>query len=243
MCTGFVRKGNDVIVGFNMDINIGAFEYEVVANKEEFYVGIKTDEVGVVKAHGINHLGNFGNQLNNMNFTKAPFREGEDVISLYEIVHNYISGQMNYSEILKTVNEKEVVNMPSQAIEIPCVAMHSLLADRAGHILIVEPGNGYSVIKEKYAALSNFTFLESQADLTPENFGYYGKDRYDKAMEILRKSNDNFSIQDGLGLLNAVKQTGNWATRVSFVYSNNENAVYYVIENDFDHVIRHQFEV
>jgi len=243
MCTGFVRKGNDVIVGFNMDINIGAFEYEVVANKEEFYVGIKTDEAGVVKAHGINHLGNFGSQLNNMNFTKAPFREGEDVISLYEIVHNYISGQMNYSEILKTVNEKEVVNMPSQAIEIPCVAMHSLLADRAGHILIVEPGNGYSVIKEKYAALSNFTFLESQADLTPENFGYYGKDRYDKAMEILRKSNDNFSIQDGLGLLNAVKQTGNWATRVSFVYSNNENAVYYVIENDFDHVIRHQFEV
>ena len=29
MCTGFVRKGNDVIVGFNMDINIGAFEYDV----------------------------------------------------------------------------------------------------------------------------------------------------------------------------------------------------------------------
>ena len=243
MCTGFVRKGKDVIVGFNMDINVEAFDYEIVANKEQFYVEIKNDLAGSVKAHGINHLGNFASQLNNMNFTKAPFRLGEDVIPLYEIVDDYISGKMSYNDILKVAGEKEIVNMPGQAINIPCVAMHSLIADRQGHIMILEPGNGYSVIQEKYAALSNFTFLESPADLIPENYGYYGKDRYDKAMEILRKSNDDFSAQDGLALLNAVKQTGEWATRVSFVYSNNENAVYYVIENDFDHVTRHQFEV
>lgn len=243
MCTGFVRKGKDMIVGFNMDINVGAFNYEVVANKEQFYVEIKDNQAGSIKAHGINHLGNFANQLNNMNFTKAPFRFGEDVVPLYKIVDDYISGKISYGDILKMVNEKEIVNMPEQAINIPCVAMHSLIADREGHIMILEPGNGYSVIQEKYAALSNFTFLESPADLIPESYGYYGKDRYDKAMEILRASNDDFSVQDGLALLNAVKQTGTWATRVSFVYSNNENAVYYVIENDFDHVIRHRFEV
>ena len=243
MCTGFVKKGKDVIVGFNMDINVGAINYEIVANKEEFYVKAKNDQVRSVKAHGINHLGNFANQLNNMNFTKAPFRLGEDVVPLYEIVDNYISGKISYDDILKMVNEKEIVNMPKQAINIPCVAMHSLIADREGHIMILEPGNGYSVIQEKYAALSNFTFLESQADLIPENYSYYGKDRYDKAMKILRESNDDFAVQDGLALLNAVKQTGTWATRVSFVYSNNENAVYYVIENDFDHVNRHQLEV
>ena len=238
MCTGFVRKGKDVIVGFNMDINVEAFDYEIVANKEQFYVEIKNELVGSVKAQGINHLG----KLNNMNFTKAPFRLGEGVVPLYEIVDDYISGKISYNDILKIVSEKEIVNMPGQAINIPCVAMHSLIADRQGHIMILEPGNGYSVIQEKYAALSNFTFLESPADLIPENYGYYGKDRYDKAMEILRESGEDFSAGDGLALLNAVKQTGNWATRVSFVYSNNENAVYYVIENDFDHVMRHQFE-
>ena len=243
MCTGFVRKGKDMIVGFNMDINVGAFNYEVVANKEQFYVGIKNDQIGSVKAHGINHLGNFANQLNNMNFKKSPFILGDDVVPLYEIVDDYISGKISYGDILKMVNEKEIVNMPEQAINSPCVSMHSLIADREGHIMILEPGNGYGVIQEKYAALSNFAFLESPADLIPESYGYYGKDRYDKAMEILRESNDDFSAEDGLALLNAVKQTGTWATRVSFVYSNNENAVYYIIENNFDHIMKHQFEV
>lgn len=241
MCTGFVRKGKDVIVGFNMDINIRAFDYGIVANKEQFYVEIKSGEV-VVKAHGINHLGNFASQLNNMDFTKAPFRLGKNVVPLYEIVDDYISGKISYNEILKMASEKEIVNMPGQAINMPCIAMHSLIADRQGHIMILEPGNGYCVLQGDYAALSNFAFLENPANLTPENYGYYGKDRYDKAMKLLRESNDDFSIKDGLTLLNAVKQTGEWATRVSFVYSNNENAVYYVIENDFVHVTRHQFE-
>ncbi len=241
MCTGFVRKGKDVIVGFNMDINIRAFDYDIVANKEQFYVEIKSGEV-TVKAHGINHLGNFASQLNNMDFTKAPFRLGKNVVPLYEIVDDYISGKISYNEILKMASEKEIVNMPGQAINIPCIAMHSLIADRQGHIMILEPGNGYCVLQGDYAALSNFAFLENPANLTPENYGYYGKDRYDKAMKLLRESNDDFSIQDGLELLKAVRQTGEWATRVSFVYSNNENAVYYVIENDFDHVTRHQFE-
>lgn len=243
MCTGFVRKGKDMIVGFNMDINIGAYEYEIVANKQAFYVEVKNDIIGNLKAQGVNHLGNFANQLNNLNFTKAPFKIGDDVVPLYDIVNDYIAGSISYNDIFRMVNEKEIVNMPTQGINVPCVAMHSIISDRKGNIMIIEPGNGYSVIKEKYAALSNFTFLESPAELIPENYGYYGKDRYDKAMAILRESNDDFSVREGLALLNAVKQEGTWATRVSFVYSYNENAVYYVIENDFDHVIRQPFEV
>ena len=61
-------------------------------------------------------------------------------------------------------------------------------------------------------------------------------------MDILRNSTDDFSVQDGLHLLREVKQEGNWATRVSFVYSANENAVYYALERNFDQANRHQFE-
>ena len=60
-------------------------------------------------------------------------------------------------------------------------------------------------------------------------------------MEILRNSTDDFSVQEGLALLKAVKQEGNWATRVSFVYSASENAVYYALERDFEHVRKHTF--
>lgn len=151
MCTAFVRKGNDVIVGFNMDINIGAFEYKVFKEKDMFYIGvIMNNELelpegmklpysidsknGVCKVHGVSSKGNFGNML-----------------------------------------------------------------------------------------------------------GYYGKDRYDIAMHFLRNSDDDFQVEDGLKILKATKQEGNWATRVSFVYSNNENAVYYCLEGDFEHVSKHQF--
>ena len=51
----------------------------------------------------------------------------------------------------------------------------------------------------------------------------------------------DFSVRDGLRLLDAVKQTGRWGTRVSFVYSLNENAVYYATEHDFANIRVHRF--
>lgn len=38
MCTAFIHRGRDVIYGFNMDINAEAFSWEVVAEKDAFYV-------------------------------------------------------------------------------------------------------------------------------------------------------------------------------------------------------------
>ena len=259
MCTAFVRRGNDVVVGFNMDINIGAFEYKVFAEKDKFYVGIYTGHMNQMipegvqipepylhvenqyrKVWGVNHKGCFGNQLNVMDFPKARFRLGEDTYMLDQLIDEYISGARTLDDVIQVAGDKDIVNIPTGTVDIPNLAFHSLLADRSGRIMILEPGNGYSIIQEKYAALSNFALLELPGDFVPEKFGYYGKDRYDKAMAMLRESADDFSAQDGLEILNAVKQVDNWATRVSFVYSNNENAVYYALDGDFDHVVRHQ---
>lgn len=260
MCTAFVRRGNDVIVGFNMDINIGAFEYKVFAEKDMFYIGIYTGHMNQVipegvqipepylhienqyrKVHGVNHKGCFGNQLNVMDFAKARFRLDVNTYMLDQMIDDYISGKCTLDDIIQVANEKDIVNIPMGAVDIPNLAFHSLLSDRAGRIMMLEPGNGYSIIHEKYAAMSNFPLLELPGDFVLERFGYYGKDRYDKAMALLRKSTDDFSVEDGLALLDAVKQKDNWATRVSFVYSNNENAVYYALEGDFEHVVRHPF--
>ena len=71
--------------------------------------------------------------------------------------------------------------------------------------------------------------------------GFYGVDRYRKSLSTLRNSTDDFSVVDGLKLLNEVKQTGEWGTRFSFVYSKNEDTVYYCTEGDFDHVKVHHF--
>lgn len=263
MCTAFVRNGQDYICGFNMDINEGAFDWKLVMDEEVFavtfsmkrniselmpiggmipseYVDFEND---VLKVQGVNRNGNFGNQLNNMRFIKAQFEVGENCVPLYYLVDSFIRGKSTLQDIERYVRTKKIVNLPTASIDIPDMAMHSLMSDANGNIIVVEPGNGFSVLSEKYAVMSNFTVMELPEDFTPENFRYYGKDRYDTALSILRNSDDNFSVRDGLALLDAVKQVGEWGTRVSFVYSRNENAVYYTTEHDFANIKKHCFGV
>ena len=63
------------------------------------------------------------------------------------------------------------MNLPKGSVDIPDLAMHSLLADREGRIMLLEPGNGYSIIQGEYAVLSNFPMLELPGDFRDENAG------------------------------------------------------------------------
>lgn len=261
MCTAFVKKGNDTIYGFNMDINPEAFDWKLLMNEQEFAVtlqlpeelpdyGVEKDKIpfeytesdhGVLRLHGVNRNGSFGNQLNNMHYSKAAFEIGENCVPLYHLIDSFIRGRYSMDDLERYARTKKIVNLPAGSIGIPDMGMHSLLSDAQGRIMVLEPGNGYSFVSEKYAVMSNFAVMELPADFDQENFGYYGKDRYDTALSILRNSDDDFSVQDGLDLLDKVKQVGMWGTRVSFVYSRNENAVYYTTEHDFEHIRKHCF--
>lgn len=242
MCTAFVRRGNDVISGFNMDINPEAFEYEVYAEDDAFYVGMKVPNTNLkVRIHGVNRDGNFANQLNNMDFYKAPYKEGKDVISIDRLIHAYLSGELTFDTLKETAEKKEITQIATGLVDIPTIAFHSLITDSTGRIMMLEPGNGFSLFTEKYAALSNFSILELPKDFNEDKYGYYGKDRYDTAMDYLRRSSDDFSVEEGLQILESVKQTGHWATRVSFVYSRNKNMVYYYLDGQFDRIKQHKF--
>ena len=89
--------------------------------------------------------------------------------------------------------------------------------------------------------MSNFPMLILPGDLTPEKYGYYGVDRYETAVNMLREAGDDFSAEEAMAVLDAVKQV-QWApTQVSFVYSQNQNQVYYTLGHDFDHIRIHRF--
>ena len=60
--------------------------------------------------------------------------------------------------------------------------------------------------------------------------------------KVLSKASKNFSINDALELLERVKQEGQWATRISIVYSKNNNAVYYCEDNKFKEIFTFKFE-
>ena len=41
MCTGFMKKGEDLLYGFNLDIDPAVWTFSLYKNKEIFTVGIK----------------------------------------------------------------------------------------------------------------------------------------------------------------------------------------------------------
>jgi len=245
-----------VIFGFNMDINVGALDYDIYATDEWFCIGCRADlsmfpgEVpsfyrvtdGIRKIHGVNRQGVFAACLNNMNFHKAPFRLADDACSIDQMMDDLISGWRSLEEVRRFAEQTELVTLPGGAVDVPNPGFHSLSGDASGRILLLEPGNGYTVIREKYTVMTNFPLLELPTDLTDETAGYYGKDRYDTALRMLRAGDDDFSTQDAFAILKATRQTGHWATRVSFVYSRNENAVHYCREGNFENIRIHRFQ-
>lgn len=230
MCTGFVYKGEDLIYGFNLDIDPEVWSYKIYKTKNYFTVGITVGSTTYF-THGVNSNGNFGN-LPYMNGKEFVYPKGCKKQRLDLLVDKYIRGKILYEEILNIISTKTLVN-------IKTTTMHSLIGDRDGNILLLEPGYGTKIIKENFGVITNFPILTK---LENYNNSFYGKDRYDIVTKVLSKASKNFSTNDALELLERVKQEGQWATRISFIYSKNNNAVYYCEDNKFKEIFTFKFE-
>lgn len=230
MCTAIAFKGNDLFFGFNLDIDPAVWQFSVRRSKDYFAVGITAGKTTYL-VHGINKNGNFGN---------VPYMNGEDIpvpkglrrerIDLMS--DRYIRGKYAFADIEEILRTRAVTN-------IPAATMHSLIGSGAGDLLIVEPGYGSKQVRENYAVLTNFPVLTALPDYGNP---FYGKDRYDRAATVLSKAKADFSAEDALRLLDETKQTGQWGTRVSFVWSRNRNTVYYFLDGDSTQIKIHTFD-
>ena len=157
-----------------------AKSWEVIAGKDAFYVAMDAagpggqndlppgyaDYAGSrLRLHGVTAKGVFAAQLNSMGCEGASFEVRADAYPLYGIVDNLLSGRMAVPKAEKIAQTKKLVNMPSGPVGIPEFAMHSLIADAEGRVLLLEPGNGYARLGSRYAVLSNFPMLVLPTDL------------------------------------------------------------------------------
>lgn len=228
MCTAIAKRGKDTLYGYNLDIDPAVWDYKLRKTPELFSVVIKVGSTSYC-THGVNSKGQFAN-LPYMNGEEGTLGVGKNRYRLDLLVDRYIKGLLSYGDVLETVQSKTITNLPK-------CSMHSLFGDKDGHLLLVEPGLGHKEFKEDFAVVSNFPLL-----VIPGSFDnpFYGKDRYDTATKVLAKSDETFSVSDALSLLESVKQTGQWGTKLSFVYSKNENAVYYCEDGNFDDIHKYQ---
>ena len=63
MCTRFVYHGNDMITGFNFDIDLSVWKHKVIMDEERFYIGILRPDGTYHSYHGVNKNGNVGTLL------------------------------------------------------------------------------------------------------------------------------------------------------------------------------------
>lgn len=180
--------------------------------------------------HGVNKNGNVGTLLYVDGNEKGKYRDDQAYYTIADLTEKFIEGKISFDEALQIVQTQKIVYAPD-------ATMLSMLSDQTGRVLIIEPGIGYRLEKTKYSLITNYSLLNpeiTKSSLIP------GDNRFEKAKTYLDKQDDSFTVSQALHLLDTVKQTGIWATRVSFVYSVNENRVFYVLDNDFKNIKQYQ---
>jgi len=229
MCTAIAKKGNDLIYGFNLDIDPAAWNFALYRNDRYFTVGITVGRT-LYFTHGVTAAGRFGN-VPYMNGESFPVPRGMRRARLDQMMDRYIRGAYSFEDVAEITRTKAVVS-------VPATTLHALVGSERGELLIVEPGYGTQTVTEDYAVLTNFPLLAGLRDFSNP---FYGKERYDTARSALRESGPDFSADDAMRLLAQVKQEGQWGTRISFAYSQRENAVHYCLNGDFSDLRIHRF--
>lgn len=231
MCTRFVYHGDDMITGFNFEIDLSVWEHRVIQEENRFFIGILRPDGSYHSYHGVNRNGNAGTLLYVHGNPAGAYQGEPDCVTIADLTEQYIRAQVSFDEALQIVKEKRIVYAPD-------ATMQAMLSDIRGRVLIIEPGIGYKEEQEKYSLITNYSVI--RPELT-KDFMVPGDDRYERALQLLDKCRDDFSVSDAFTLLHAVRQEGAWAIRVSFVYSANEQAVYYAENNDFEHITKQMF--
>lgn len=231
MCTRFVYRGNDIITGFNFDIDLSVWTHKVMKEKERFYIGILRPDGVYHSYHGVNQNGNVGTLLYVHGNSAGAYQDGGNCMTIADLTEQFIKAQISFDEVLQIVKSKKIVYASD-------ATMQAMLSDVHGHTLVIEPGIGYREEQSKYSLITNYSLMKPEST---RDFIVPGDNRYERALQLLDNCKNEFSVSDAFTLLHTVRQEGAWATRVSFVYSVNERTVYHTENNHFEHIKKFTF--
>ena len=232
MCTRFVyRQREDVITGFNFDIDPAVWNHKVIQEHDRFYIGILRPDGLYHSYHGVNRNGNAGTLLYVHGNPAGAYRDAPNCMTIADLTEGFIRAQLSFDEVLNLLKTTIITYAPD-------ATMQAMLSDAQGRTLAIEPGIGHREEGGRYALMTNYSLLN------PESTRPYivpGDGRYERAACLLQGYAHGFTVSDAFSVLQAVRQEEPWATRVSFVYSSRAQAVYFVQNNRFDQISVHSF--
>ncbi len=233
MCTSFLFRGNDTLIGMNYDNHGMNFEMEP-HRPDRFVVSMKS--WGKKRAlFGVRSDGIFANQQVVDPCEAGKYRLGPHVVHTSQLVGAVLQGKPAAGQVGEYLAARTVVNPPR-------LSLHCLVADANGQSWVVEPGRGTVCFGRQTRSVVMSNCPVSGAIHTGKWEGF-GVDRQLLAQELLQRADDGFTVQDAFAVLKAVQQTqGDWITEFSLVYSARENAVYYCLLHDFGTIHRYQLQ-
>ena len=136
MCTRFVCRGENMIIGFNFDIDPAVWNHKIIKEKDRFFIGILRPDGVRHSYHGVNRNGNVGTLLYVHGNPAGAYQDSEDCVTIADLTERFIRADISFDDALCAAREKKIVYAPD-------ATMQAVLSDRKGRTLILEPGIGW----------------------------------------------------------------------------------------------------
>ena len=228
MCTSIVVNKKKTIVGWNLDIRDS--EIRVRPTDDGVLIEVDNQKVGWMPLFGANRRGDFVGMP-----TCWPPDERSNPVGNET---NIIMLDIDLLLMKKTFREVHDFVQNNKVCSVPGLTFMSALSDCDGNVLHIVPGQGFEYYqKPEYKIMANFSPLQKN----PPQHPWMGKDRYQKAEEMLRTAKDDFGVADCFAVLEAVAQT-EFPTRVSMVFDVAERAVFWCCDRDFNNIENKRFK-
>jgi len=232
MCTSFISRKNDTIIGMNFDNN--GMKYSIEEKHEGWFVVMVDGGSGKHPSFGVDQNGRFFNNLIVNSNGKGLYRRPSSKVTYTTKLFTGILDGIIVPEHLQEYLEKvEVVNVPDWSC-------HNMICDSAANVWIIEPGRGniHSPANESsFFVMTNFSLVDMGI-----NKSKIDCERYETAVRMLTKA-DEINIDSAFEILQEVSQKeGEWMTEFSMVFSKNKGKLYYCQNRNFENRYEYDFK-
>lgn len=230
MCTSFIYRENDRIIGMNFDNN--GMDFSIDTSAPDFFL-VKVGK-GKHPSFGVNKNGGFFNNLMVDSNGKGLYRRpSKNITHTTKFITDILKGNILIENLGEYLNNIEVVNVPDWST-------HNMICDSKANVWIVEPGRGnlYSPADSSpFYVMTNFSLWDYEKDLIPCEC-----QRYKKVFTSLSNSG-KLDVDSAFKILESAKQNNEeWKTDFSMVYSEKEHSVYYCLNGNFNERFKYVFQ-
>jgi hypothetical protein len=236
MCTSFVYRKENILVGMNFD-NDGK-DFKISTHQgHDFLVSVNTNNV-FFPSFGINRNGIFVNDLMVDANGAGKYKRQNDKRWVTTSLIGFIMGaEVGFGEVKDVLQHIEIVNAPNSST-------HNMIVDRLGSTFIVEPGRKNIFTEPQdcdWVVMTNFP-LSDYAEISPSTVSGSGSDRYLKTLKMMATPTNKMTVEQGFEILKSVKQDGPvWHTELSLIYDGTNQELYYCLDQNFAEILKYDF--